>query len=92
MQNHFCSATSPSIQSLEEISQAVDHRRNFAIISHPHAGKTTLTEKGRLFNTQVVQDRWKSPVLLFKNQWNLEQILGEYPDLKLSNIAIPPTV
>ncbi|MEL6247981.1 MAG: hypothetical protein AAFR15_08195, partial [Cyanobacteria bacterium J06627_15] len=28
-----------------EIQEAVEHRRNFAIISHPDAGTTTLTEK-----------------------------------------------
>ena len=27
------------------VAEAVDRRRNFAIISHPDAGKTTLTEK-----------------------------------------------
>ena len=27
------------------IAQEVERRRNFAIISHPDAGKTTLTEK-----------------------------------------------
>ena len=29
----------------KEILDAVNKRRNFAIISHPDAGKTTLTEK-----------------------------------------------
>ncbi|MFM7614135.1 MAG: GTP-binding protein, partial [Synechococcales cyanobacterium] len=28
-----------------ELTTAVNRRRNFAIISHPDAGKTTLTEK-----------------------------------------------
>jgi peptide chain release factor 3 len=27
----------------DPIAQAVEHRRNFAIISHPDAGKTTVT-------------------------------------------------
>lgn len=31
--------------SLSEIRAAVERRRTFAIISHPDAGKTTLTEK-----------------------------------------------
>ncbi|MEY3256923.1 MAG: peptide chain release factor 3, partial [Cyanobacteriota bacterium] len=34
-----------TIELTEELSQAVEQRRNFAIISHPDAGKTTLTEK-----------------------------------------------
>lgn len=54
-------------------------------------GWPALEKAGRLFNTQVVKDRWESPVLLFKNQWNLEQVMGDCPDLKLSAIAIPPT-
>ena len=29
----------------DEIKQEVEKRRTFAIISHPDAGKTTLTEK-----------------------------------------------
>ncbi len=36
-----------------EISQAVEHRRNFAIISHPDAGKTTLTEKLLLYGGAI---------------------------------------
>ncbi|MGB8702398.1 MAG: peptide chain release factor 3, partial [Thermosynechococcaceae cyanobacterium] len=36
-----------------EITQAVEHRRNFAIISHPDAGKTTLTEKLLLYGGAI---------------------------------------
>ncbi|MGD1865630.1 MAG: peptide chain release factor 3 [Phormidesmis sp.] len=36
-----------------EISEAVDQRRNFAIISHPDAGKTTLTEKLLLYGGAI---------------------------------------
>ena len=35
------------------IAQAVEHRRNFAIISHPDAGKTTLTEKLLLYGGAI---------------------------------------
>ncbi|MFM1843743.1 MAG: hypothetical protein RLZZ490_2486 [Cyanobacteriota bacterium] len=38
-----------------ELTQAVDHRRNFAIISHPDAGKTTLTEKLLLYGGAIHQ-------------------------------------
>lgn len=54
-------------------------------------GWTVLEKVGRLFNTFVVKDRWERPVLLFKNQWNLDQIVGEHPELQLSPIALPPT-
>ncbi|MFF2094227.1 peptide chain release factor 3 [Paenibacillus sp. NPDC058174] len=41
-------------QSLgNEIKQEVDKRRTFAIISHPDAGKTTLTEKLLLFGGAI---------------------------------------
>ena len=36
-----------------EIEQAVASRRNFAIISHPDAGKTTLTEKLLLYGGAI---------------------------------------
>jgi peptide chain release factor 3 len=35
------------------LSQAIAHRRTFAIISHPDAGKTTLTEKVLLFGGAI---------------------------------------
>jgi hypothetical protein len=41
------------------IAQAVEHRRNFAIISHPDAGKTTLTEKLLLYGGAIVQESAK---------------------------------
>lgn len=37
----------------KELQTAVDHRRNFAIISHPDAGKTTLTEKLLLYGGAI---------------------------------------
>ncbi|MGK7891741.1 MAG: peptide chain release factor 3 [Leptolyngbyaceae cyanobacterium] len=36
-----------------DLQQAVDQRRNFAIISHPDAGKTTLTEKLLLYGGAI---------------------------------------
>ena len=46
--------TSQSIMSkLELIRQEVERRRTFAIISHPDAGKTTLTEKLLLFSGAI---------------------------------------
>ena len=40
-------------QVQNEIEQAVASRRNFAIISHPDAGKTTLTEKLLLYGGAI---------------------------------------
>jgi len=37
----------------QELVEAVEHRRNFAIISHPDAGKTTLTEKLLLYGGAI---------------------------------------
>jgi peptide chain release factor 3 len=42
----------PDTQSLPTVTPA-ERRRTFAIISHPDAGKTTLTEKLLLFGGAV---------------------------------------
>ena len=42
-----------SIELQAELGQAVAQRRNFAIISHPDAGKTTLTEKLLLYGGAI---------------------------------------
>ena len=42
-------------QSLAGLAEAVARRRNFAIISHPDAGKTTLTEKLLLYGGAIQQ-------------------------------------
>ena len=51
--------TSPSVSAenaeLQALAEAVDRRRNFAIISHPDAGKTTLTEKLLLYGGAIQQ-------------------------------------
>ena len=39
----------------KDILEAVNKRRNFAIISHPDAGKTTLTEKLLLYGGAIQQ-------------------------------------
>jgi peptide chain release factor 3 len=38
---------------MTELSPEVKRRRTFAIISHPDAGKTTLTEKLLLFSGAI---------------------------------------
>lgn len=43
-----------SLNSLDNIKNNILHRRTFAIISHPDAGKTTLTEKLLLFSGAIL--------------------------------------
>ncbi len=50
-------------------------------------GWEALEKAGRLFNTITVKDIWERPVLLFKNQWNLQQVEGDHPELELSATA-----
>ncbi|MEN9230108.1 MAG: peptide chain release factor 3 [Thermostichus sp. DG02_5_bins_236] len=40
-----------------------------------------------LFNTVIVKDIQERPVLLFKNEWTLQQFVGSNPKIKLSKIA-----
>ncbi|NET30964.1 MAG: peptide chain release factor 3 [Cyanothece sp. SIO1E1] len=50
-------------------------------------GWEALEKVGRLFNTATVKDSWGRPVLLFRNEWNCQQVEGEHPELKLSSTA-----
>jgi len=50
-------------------------------------GWDTLNKVGRLFNTITVKDSMGRPVLLFRNEWNCQQLQGDHPELKLSSIA-----
>ncbi|NET05449.1 MAG: peptide chain release factor 3 [Merismopedia sp. SIO2A8] len=50
-------------------------------------GWEALKKAGRLFNTVTVKDNWGRPVLLFKNEWNLQQIVGDHPELQLKASA-----
>ena len=47
--------STPNKQSLQPLQYEVNRRRTFAIISHPDAGKTTLTEKLLLYSGAVNQ-------------------------------------
>ena len=40
---------------MSELIQEISRRRTFAIISHPDAGKTTLTEKFLLYGGAIAQ-------------------------------------
>lgn len=50
-------------------------------------GWEALEKVGRLFNTMTVKDSLGRPVLLFKNEWNLQQVLQDHPDFKLQSVA-----
>ncbi|MBD1217447.1 MAG: peptide chain release factor 3 [Anabaena sp. CoA2_C59] len=50
-------------------------------------GWEALKRVGRLFNTTTVKDSMGRPVLLFRNDWNCQQLEGDHPELKLSAIA-----
>jgi peptide chain release factor 3 len=50
-------------------------------------GWEALESLGRLFNTVTVKDSWNRPVLLFRNEWNVNQLLADHKDLQLSAIA-----
>ena len=50
-------------------------------------GWEALQKVGRIFNTLTVKDSWERPVLLFRNEWNCQQLQADHPELKLNSIA-----
>ena len=50
-------------------------------------GWPELEKLGRIFNCKTVRDAWNRPVLLFKNEWNLNQLNQDHPEFDLSNVA-----
>ncbi|MDG2990567.1 peptide chain release factor 3 [Candidatus Synechococcus calcipolaris G9] len=50
-------------------------------------GWPALEAAGRIFNAITVKDSWDRPVLLFKNDWNVQQAIADHPKLRLSTIA-----
>lgn len=59
----------------------------FSVARWVDGGWEALHQVGRLFNTVTVKDSWGRPVLLFRNQWNCQQVELEHPKLKLKSIA-----
>lgn len=59
----------------------------FSVARWVEAGWEALQKVGRLFNTATVKDSWGRPVLLFRNEWNCQQVEGEHPELKLKSVA-----
>ncbi len=50
-------------------------------------GWPALEKIGRIFNCKTVQDAWLRPVLLFKNEWNLNQLKEDNPEIELNSVA-----
>ena len=50
-------------------------------------GWPALEEVGRIFNCKTVQDAWLRPVLLFKNELNLNQLKEDHPEMELNSVA-----
>ncbi|HIK32042.1 MAG TPA: peptide chain release factor 3 [Oscillatoriales cyanobacterium M59_W2019_021] len=59
----------------------------FSVARWVAGGWEALEKAGRLFNTVAVKDSWDRPVLLFRNEWNVQQLQEDVPDLELRKIA-----
>ena len=59
----------------------------FQVARWVKGGWSSLENVGRIFNCKTVRDAWNRPVLLFKNEWNLNQLVEEHPKLELSTVA-----
>jgi len=59
----------------------------FSVARWVGGGWPAMEKVGRLFNTATVKDSWGRPVLLFKNEWNCQQVEGEHPVLDLRQVA-----
>jgi peptide chain release factor 3 len=47
---------------------------------------------GKLFGINIVQDRWKRPVLLFRNDWKAESLANDEKYLELKPWSQPPSL
>ncbi len=59
----------------------------FQVARWVKGGWPALDEVGRIFNCKTVQDAWLRPVLLFKNEWNLNQLKEDHPEMELNSVA-----
>ena len=59
----------------------------FSVARWVSGGWPALEKVGRIFNCKTVRDAWDRPVLLFKNDWNLNQLAEDHPELELSAVA-----
>ena len=70
---------SSKILNNKEILDAVNKRRNFAIISHPDAGKTTLTEKLLLYGGAIQQAGAVKACLLYTSPSPRDLVISRMP-------------
>lgn len=59
----------------------------YSVARWVEGGWEALEKVGRLFNTTTVKDSMGRPVLLFRNEWNCQQLQQDHSELKLNNIA-----
>jgi len=59
----------------------------FTVARWVSGGWPAVESVGRLFNCKTVRDAWGRPVLLFRNQWNLQQLQDDHAELELSTVA-----
>ena len=50
-------------------------------------GWPAIEKLGRIFNCKIVKDCWNRPVILFKNEWNLNQFVEDNNQLNLNKVA-----
>ena len=61
----------------------------YSVARWVEGGWLALNQVGRIFNTTTVKDNMGRPDLLFRNEWNCQQLQGDHPELKLSALAKP---
>jgi peptide chain release factor 3 len=59
----------------------------FTVARWVSGGWPALEKVGRIFNCKTVRDPWDRPVLLFRNDWNLNQLHEDHPQLELAAVA-----
>jgi peptide chain release factor 3 len=59
----------------------------YSVARWVEGGWEAIEKVGKLFNTTTVKDGLGRPVLLFKNEWNFQQVRADHPDLKLNSTA-----
>jgi peptide subunit release factor RF-3 len=75
---------------MADFTKEIERRKTFGIISHPDAGKTTLTEKEILISKGIIRFNTssliKNVVFLNKNTL-LDRIQKELPELDIKEIV-----